>query len=40
MVGGGYKPASATLAILRKRGPSMTLEVIDINGQRKDLINL
>lgn len=40
MVGGGPEPSEATLAILRKQGSSLTLEVIDINGNRLSLLQL
>lgn len=40
MVGGGPDPKEATMAILRKRGDSMTLETVDINGRRIDFLEL
>lgn len=40
MVGGAPEPAEATLAILRKQGSSLTLEVIDINGRTIDTLSL
>lgn len=37
VVGGGYRPEEATVMILSKKGDSLTLKVLDING--KELLN-
>lgn len=40
VIGGGNNPQTATMMILKKENGTMTLQVLDVNGEEKLLLNL